>query len=267
MLEYEDELENFLQNNLHSFEEWYFKTDNNHVLNLDGILKKHEKNYEFLYFIQCKLNARFKNIIITKQCGEFVAKKVPDNQIMKNNTLDELLSDLLGFTRVFRLLVKLKKPIIGHNILQDVLLIINSFECTLPETYNEFKLLTNSLFPSIFDTKTICYEIRDILPFEKRWNSTILKDLFDFFQNGLGTKLGYGNLTIEMLEFGQFHNAGWDSYCCGYIFIKLANFYAFETNRPFTNTSAGLINSLEEYKNCINLIRGSTNHIVSKLNL
>ncbi|VEN60594.1 unnamed protein product, partial [Callosobruchus maculatus] len=62
--------------------------------------------------------------------------------------------------------------------------------------------------------------------------------------------------------YGKYHEAGWDSFCSGYIFIRLAylNVYdKYPKSKKFV--SAELIAGLSEWKNRVNVIRGSISSI------
>jgi len=49
---------------------------------------------------------------------------------------DALLDSYIGFSKVFKLLVNLKKPIIGHNIFLDLMFMHQQFYKPLPRTYD-----------------------------------------------------------------------------------------------------------------------------------
>lgn len=61
--------------------------------------------------------------------------------------------DVLGFTRVVDFMASLKKPLIGHNGILDLMFLYDKFFRPLPDTQTEFKAGVNGLFPHIFDTK------------------------------------------------------------------------------------------------------------------
>lgn len=67
------------------------------------------------------------------------------------------LGDNLGFSEVMRYLVDNKKIIVGHNAFFDLLYICHNFIYPLPETYGEFKMLINRMFPVIYDTKFMAW--------------------------------------------------------------------------------------------------------------
>ena len=54
---------------------------------------------------------------------------------------------------MFDHIVKTKKPIVGHNMLLDLLHLYKAFYEPLPDSVDEFKQTIHSLFPVIYDTK------------------------------------------------------------------------------------------------------------------
>ena len=77
---------------------------------------------------------------------DLLASKVVDSQPTPTE-------DALGFTRIIDYMADLKKPIITHNGIMDLMFLYDKFYRTLPETQSEFKSAINHLFPHIFDTK------------------------------------------------------------------------------------------------------------------
>lgn len=63
----------------------------------------------------------------------------------------------VGFRRVFKMLSECGKPMVTHNGLFDLLFLYDAFQGPLPETYEEFKRDTHTLFPQLFDTKHLAY--------------------------------------------------------------------------------------------------------------
>ena len=56
---------------------------------------------------------------------------------MKKET-DDLFIKEMGFALVVEELIAAKKPVIGHNMIYDVIYLYNQFIDDLPETYPEF---------------------------------------------------------------------------------------------------------------------------------
>lgn len=87
-----------------------------------------------------------------------------------------LLEKLLGFSNIIRLLVQYKKPIIGHNLFMDLILLHNQFIGPLPKKYSIFKKNINNMFPEVFDTKYISHEMGKKLTLDEVWQSNILQE-------------------------------------------------------------------------------------------
>lgn len=239
---------------------------------LEGILQKYKHNPDILYFFHKHIRKRFNNHIwTTEENGEIIVKRISHeefNVLAKKYDLDEIFIDtMLGFTNVFRLLVNLRKPIIGHNLLTDLMIMYHRFENPLPKSYKKFKSEIHNLFPIIYDTKCLTFNLRKVIPENKLWNHNVLEDLYNYFKDGYGRHLVLNSPLIQQkIQSGldQFHNAGWDSYCTGYIFIRMAHIYA--TNK-FSNKSkfmsSELCASVSHLQNYVNVIRCSVSHIVS----
>lgn len=266
------ELESLFETSNDYINKWFLNAVEDDILETPEFNKYVEtRNYEILYFVHKNFRRKFKNLWTYIENDQFYLKKVSNEkycQLEKSHNLnEELISNLLGFTKIFRLLTSLRTPIVGHNLLQDILLMIESFECSLPYSYQSFKQLALELFPVIFDTRTIGYEILKQVPEEKRHREKGLQSLFHYFKDGIGRHLALNSPAIEITnetEYGKFHEAGWDSYCTGYIFIRMA-YYNIYQKYPKSKTfvTSELIGGLSELKNKINIIRGSVSSIVS----
>lgn len=215
---------------------WTPNAVENETLNLPDIYEKLKGNYELQYFVQKHFRSRYKYLwaeIIDKQ---FIIRKISLQEFVllskQQNLEEELVDSLLGFTKVFRLLVSLKKPLVGHNLLSDLLLMYDNFYEPLPESYGMFKKNIHALFPDIFDTKVVYIEIKKLLiPEEKQVSDRGLGSLFEYFKDGLGRHLVLNSPAIEAANkesYGKYHEAGWDSFCTGYIFVRLAYLYIYD---------------------------------------
>lgn len=92
-------------------------------------------------------------------------------------TLEEnLMNNILGFSQIINLLVEYKKPIVGHNLFLDVLLLHSQFIGPLPKKYSLFKKNVNSLWPMIYDTKHISHEMNRKLSVSEVWKSNSLQE-------------------------------------------------------------------------------------------
>ena len=63
--------------------------------------------------------------------------------------------DDLGITRLIDLICLLKKPVIVHNGMLDLMFLYEKFFEALPETVSEYTARLHTLLPHIYDTKHI----------------------------------------------------------------------------------------------------------------
>ncbi|XP_053598908.1 pre-piRNA 3'-exonuclease trimmer [Microplitis demolitor] len=226
-------------------------------------------------YIQRELRSSFKSIwteskdqlsilVIKVDAQTREALEEVDNNSLENKIIDYYL----GFTKVFKLLVDLKKPIIGHNALLDLMFIYKQFYRPLPSNYLDFKKEIHKIFPCIYDTKFISYELKRKLDTDSL-KSNILQELYHFF-------ISAGHILVidsPKIEFSEpvnsdkeiYHDAGWDSYYSGYCFIKTAYVHAIK-KRGLRDGLIELTNSeifygVHEYVNCVNVIRADLSYI------
>lgn len=79
------------------------------------------------------------------------------------NEINRVIDSMLGFTKIFRLLIQFKKPIILHCGFMDLLFIYEKFYEPLPDTISQFKKKINELFPVIYDTKHVSFESKRVI--------------------------------------------------------------------------------------------------------
>lgn len=88
----------------------------------------------------------------------------------------DLMDYVLGFSKVISLLSTSNKPIVGHNIFLDTVLLHNQFIGPLPKSYVKYKENINGLFPKMFDTKYMSHEMSKKLSFDEVWKSNALQE-------------------------------------------------------------------------------------------
>lgn len=246
-------------------------------IKLTEFYEKYKQNCEILYFMHKYIRRQLKNVWTSIE-NDFIVKKISvgDSVRLKfdQKLEDDVISHFLGFSKVFRLLTSLKKPLIGHNLFQDLLLMIQSFEQPLPNSYDKFKKLANELFPVIFDTRVVAYYTsKKHISKDKKWKEKGLESIFDYFKNGVGRHLVLNSPAIEEDEDsgdsnGKFHEAGWDSFCTGYIFIRMAYLNIYEKYpKSKIFTASEIISGLSVMKNQLNIIRGFHSTLVSIIHL
>ncbi|XP_020708976.2 pre-piRNA 3'-exonuclease trimmer-like isoform X2 [Athalia rosae] len=234
----------------------------------------------FEYIVQKEARRRFSKIWTESRNGKIIIQRVDKDlrKILVEKEKDKLqmrlIDSCIGFSKIFKLLVNMKKPIIGHNIIRDLIFMHQQFYKPLPTKYSDFKSNIHRLFPTIYDTKHLSFELRKIVgkdggPLEN-WKHTGLSELYELFNNGKGR---YAVLNSPRCELKQeastankkFHEAGWDSYCAGYCFIKMAHIFAVSRYggsvelRALSNIE--ILSGPREYVNKVNLMRASTHHL------
>lgn len=76
-------------------------------------------------------------------------------------------AETANFSEIIEQLVKMKKPIVTHNGLLDILHLFNSFVGPLQETADDFKRDFGRNFPQLYDTKYIFNSSNILLPEDK----------------------------------------------------------------------------------------------------
>ncbi|CAH2241184.1 jg3250 [Pararge aegeria aegeria] len=229
------------------------------------------------YVVHNEIRHRFPNVLTTDSLGNshkvliYRDKNVEGANSAPMAILEEnLMNHLLGFSQIINLLASHQKPIIGHNVFLDLILLHNQFIGPLPNKYCMFKKNINSLFPIIFDTKYISHEMRKNLSFDESWKSNALQDLYEFFSEGKCKKLEKGVNSIKMspsFDIKQsYHEAGWDSYCSGYCFIRMGHWAACENRGRYKLVGPSeKLGALAPYCNKVNVIRGAVPFVVRVL--
>lgn len=77
-------------------------------------------------------------VIVIKVSAD-MRKLLEDEEV--NCLEEELLETYLGFSKIFKLLTSAKKPIVGHNLLLDLMFMHQQFYRPLPSKNNLIMLL------------------------------------------------------------------------------------------------------------------------------
>lgn len=184
---------------------------------------------------------------------------------------DALLLVAMGFTRFLREVTAMRKPVIGHNMSLDLFMLYKTFVGPLPERYDRFKTGILELFPEVYDTKYLTVIMKSVT--EKGiLVGNALSSLYDYFHAGRGANVVFKMPLIEYRSSSplaeRYHDSGFDSYCTGYIFLKLAHMFSMwdETEKDFRkfnlgNSPSRYFASVRAQRNCVNLTRGHSTHI------
>lgn len=133
----------------------------------------------------------------------------------------ELLEEAIGFTKTMRLISKSKKPIIGHNMMLDLFLSITNFFGEPPINLRDFKEVIVNLFSVVIDTKYIA----STPPLQVIVSGTSLETLIENIDEERLPKVDVvisEKLKEEKEYTNKYHQAGYDAYSTGLIFLSMA---------------------------------------------
>ncbi|NWY24184.1 PNDC1 ribonuclease, partial [Pheucticus melanocephalus] len=203
-----------------------------------------------------------------------VKKVSPEHrQLLENSSYDRCQKKLIllsarGFTNLFQILVKVKKPLVGHNMLMDLMHLHDKFYRPLPESYEEFKRNIHNLFPVIIDTKTVTKSVQKKCLFPRV--SSLVEAYAVLCSSNLNPKgppcpviaLASGCSRYAEKKFP--HEAGYDAFLCGSVLLMSAHLLlcrstdgAVEAEPSFSQYLA----VLAEHVNKVNFIRGGVSSI------
>jgi hypothetical protein len=119
---------------------------------------------------------------------------------------------VIGFSRVFRELVRSKKTFVGHNCFTDFLLMHCAFRGPMPEDYVEGKKRIRSMFPRIFDTKHVAYqvtqELKELKGLAVVFDETDLERLHKALEKHAGENLFYPHIGTHYAVLVCWLNCG-----------------------------------------------------------
>lgn len=122
-----------------------------------------------------------------------------------------------GFLRVWRALCASRKPLVGHNLLYDLLFLHDHFEGPLPPTLGACKATLHARLPLIWDTKLLATRCG-------RFSETALGPLHAACVGGTPTPpvaVGFAP-GFERYDGGeQAHEAGYDAHMTGVVLAAL----------------------------------------------
>ncbi|KAM6086260.1 poly(A)-specific ribonuclease PNLDC1 isoform 6-T6 [Theristicus caerulescens] len=188
-----------------------------------------------MFEVQLVLRQALQNVW-TQPLGDkkvMVKKVSPQHrQLLENSSYDccqkeFILLSARGFTNLFQTLVKAKKPLVGHNMLMDLMHLHDKFYKPLPESYEEFKRNIHNLFPVLIDTKTVTKSIWKKCPFPRVSN---LLEVYAVLCSNLNPKdppcpvIALASDCSRYAEKKSPHEAGYDAFLCGSVLYVFQNF-------------------------------------------
>ncbi|RNA14887.1 poly(A)-specific ribonuclease PARN isoform X1 [Brachionus plicatilis] len=187
--------------------------------------RKEIKFTEFVVRIFIEKNIRQKYQKRLKYENKFLENKERLMTITKVDSLD-IKSDLddfekeIGFSRLIWFLSQSQKLIIGHNMMTDVMQILRQFFTSpLPENFEDFKSMTNSLFPKILDTKYMA----SVPPLKELVTNTTLGDMDKILSKDPFPTIKIEN-DVYSVNDEKLHEAGYDAYLTGCCYARMMHY-------------------------------------------
>ncbi|KAM6184713.1 poly(A)-specific ribonuclease PNLDC1 [Rhynchocyon petersi] len=173
---------------------------------------------------------------------------------------EKILLSAKGFSVFFQMLVNAQKPLVGHNMMVDLLHLHQKFFRPLPESYDQFKLNIHHLFPVLIDTKNVTKDVWKELNFPRVSN---LSEVYEILNSDLNPTKASGPEIIHARECEKYvetkcpHEAAYDAFLCGSVLLKVAHLilrrgHGCATLKP---TFPQYLGVLAPYLNQVNLIR------------
>lgn len=131
------------------------------------------------------------------------------------------MQEALGFRRVFKLLITAKKPLLGHNLLVDLLFIYSSFQGKLPAELPDFQAMVHADFPEIYDTRHMYLSIPGFRQqHETERTGGSLTEIHNYLKQTVQVKLTLA-AGCERYTGAKAHEAAYDAYITGEVFLML----------------------------------------------
>ncbi|XP_023370430.1 poly(A)-specific ribonuclease PNLDC1 [Otolemur garnettii] len=224
--------------------------------------------------VQLVLRQALPNIWTVQREEGVVVKKVSKQHrwYLENTSCDrascwreKILLSARGFSVFFQMLVKAQKPLVGHNMMMDLLHLHEKFFRPLPESYDQFKQNIHSLFPVIIDTKNVTKDIWKELNFPRVSN---LSEVYEVLNSDLnptknsGPVIVHSNSCEKYVQMKCPHEAAYDAFLCGSVLLKVAHLLLERMQGrvrgidPISeSTFPQYLDVLAPYVNQVNLIR------------
>ena len=131
-----------------------------------------------------------------------------------------------------------KKPIIGHNMIYDVMYLYNQFIDDLPDTYRDFVQEWYDRFPSLYDNKVLCSasEYFGRTDLGKIYEKCLQDERLKTCGVKIGFDLEHGFKNYEGTELlSHYHEAAYDAYMTGFSYAHCLKFKEFDQGPPKKN--------------------------------
>ncbi|XP_006152306.1 poly(A)-specific ribonuclease PNLDC1 [Tupaia chinensis] len=174
---------------------------------------------------------------------------------------ERILLSARGFSVFFQMLVKAQKPLVGHNMMMDLLHLHEKFFRPLPESYDQFKQNIHHLFPVLIDTKNVTKDVWKELNFPRVSN---LSEVYEVLSSDLNPTKNSGPVIVHSSKCEKYvatkypHEAAYDAFLCGSVLLKVAHLLLWRVHGSGLTLKPSFpryLHVLAPYVNQVNLIR------------
>ncbi|KAJ2056133.1 hypothetical protein GGI17_006345 [Coemansia sp. S146] len=151
-------------------------------------------------------------------------KAMARNVAQKIHALNASIDDARGFCQIIDILSAARKPVVGHNMLLDVMHAYSKFYKPLPATRRGFGNNLSRFLPILIDTK---YIIESTPAIKARYRTSNLDEIAPMLERETmrshtqGLIRNHPQFTRDVTH--TMHEAGFDAYMTGATFIRLLN--------------------------------------------
>ena len=223
----------FLAETLEKVQRWY-KEGHEEQLELPPC---HSFHRLLLYQEIPKISEIGKHLKISKNGDQLFVKKVTKQEREEAEEEERMefersITEMVGFRRILDTLMKEKKPLVGHNCWLDWTHFYQKFLGPLPLYWDDFrKELVENVGSRVCDTKYIATQLLNNKErsyfgesMEREGGKTSLEQLATAIDDpamwGVKVRVDGGKTKNKAKEL--FHDAGFDAYCTGKVFVGLA---------------------------------------------
>ncbi|KAG0723645.1 Poly(A)-specific ribonuclease PARN [Chionoecetes opilio] len=170
------------------------------------------------------------------------------------------LDEKVGFTHIVRHVLESGKPVVGHNMVLDLMHLMEKTVQPLPDTLDQFKNVVKANLPTIYDTKLLAKDPPFCVDIPVTSLGILYSELCSKFSPPeFIAEKGYASHSLG--GGGQAHDAGYDAFMTGVCFIAMVKKL---DGSNWKNKSVVKSKHLHQYSNRLN---NMNSHDIPFLNL
>ncbi|XP_037093748.1 poly(A)-specific ribonuclease PARN-like, partial [Pollicipes pollicipes] len=162
----------------------------------------------------------------------------------RRRRLRERLDEAAGFCQVISAISESGKTVVGHNMLLDLLHMVEQFVCPLPQSYADFRAVVGCVFPSLVDTKVMgsTQPFRDLIPSTTLGEMVVCLGTHPFTAPTVVAAEGSSGPEYRVGD-SKHHEAGYDAFLTAVCFASMVNYLGLLLTppKPLLEPSADIV--------------------------